>query len=222
MKTGKDLAERAARELEASPKTSTTTAGPSRPAIQDKARRDAINQVFALFRLNYHNQYYKAFEADDQLNQAKKLWVESLAEFPIEIILQAAKRCIEQAEFLPTLHRMRECCRAAQFAQLGLPDARSAYREACLAREPRNAQRWSHAAVYHAGLATGWHTLTSMPEKHALPLFEQHYCSVCDRLLAGEVLALPAPDSPAAAPPGAPDFDAQRAALKKLREETGL
>ena len=26
------------------------------------ARIDTINQVFALFRLNYHNQYYKAYE----------------------------------------------------------------------------------------------------------------------------------------------------------------
>ena len=76
--------------------------------------------------------------------------------------------------------------------------------------------------MYHAGIATGWHALTSLPEKTAFPLFEQHYHAVCERLLAGEVLALPAPDAAQAAAPAALDFDTQRAALKKLREDTGL
>ena len=111
MDTGKDLAERAARALAASSKTSQTAAGPTEP--QD-ARIDAINQVFALFRLNYHNQYYKAFEDASQLNQAKKLWLEALAGIDIESILRGARRCIEDSEYLPTLHRMLESCNAAR------------------------------------------------------------------------------------------------------------
>lgn len=220
MQTGKDLVEAAARALAASSKTSATAAGPSDPA-REGARIDAINQVFALFRLNYHNQYYRAFEDAGQLAQAKKLWLESLAEYPVEAILLGARRCIEEAEYLPTLARMRECCRAALFAALGLPDARTAYTEACLAPEPRTAHAWSHPAVWHAACATGWPLLTSAPEKTALPVFERHYHAACARLLAGEALALPAPPSsqPAAA---VPDFDAQRAALKKLREQTGV
>ena len=37
---------------------------------------EAINQIFALFRLNYHNQYYSAYPDAEQVNQVKKLcWV---------------------------------------------------------------------------------------------------------------------------------------------------
>lgn len=223
MQTGKDLAEAAVRALAASSKTSATAAGPSEAPARDAARVDAINQVFALFRLNYHNQYYRAYEDAGQLAQAKKLWLESLAEFPVESILLGARRCIEEAEYLPTLARMRECCRAALFAAMGLPDARAAYREACLAPQPRAAFAWSHPAVWHAACATGWSLLEGAPEKTALPVFERHYHAICARLLSGEQLALPAPLADASRTVGrVPDFDAQRALLRKLREDTGL
>ena len=64
--------------------------------------------------------------------------------------------------------------------------------------------------------------LSSVPEKTAFPLFEQNYATACDRLLAGEQLTLPAPPATSGAPPAPRDFDTQRAALKKLREQTGL
>jgi hypothetical protein len=187
------------------------------------ARIDTINQVFALFRLNYHNQYYKAYEDAQQLAQAKKLWLESLDEFAIETLLLGARRCIEESEYLPTLHRMRECCLAAQASVLGLPDAHTAYLEACRAPRDRESHAWSHPAVYHAGLATGWALLASTTEATAFPVFARHYAAVCARLRAGETLALPAPA--AAAPPAEPparDPGAQRAALARLRRETGI
>ena len=71
---------------------------------------DALNQVFALFRLNYHNQYYAAFPDNTQVNQIKKLWLESLADYPVEQILRGARHAIEHSEYLPTLNRMHECC----------------------------------------------------------------------------------------------------------------
>ena len=223
MQTGKDLAEAAVRALAASSKTSATAAGPSEAPARDATRVDAINQVFALFRLNYHNQYYRAFEDAGQLAQAKKLWLESLAEFPVEAILLGARRCIEGAEYLPTLARMRDCCREALFSAMGLPDARAAYREACLAPMPRAAFAWSHPAVWHAACATGWDLLSGATEKTAFPAFERQYEATCRRLMTGEHLALPAPENqttPAAS--SVPDFEHRRAALRKLREDTGL
>ena len=78
MEHGKDLVERAIRDLEASPRTSRTGAGRTEHR-RDPALVDAINQVFALFRLNYHNQYYSAYHDAEQLNQIKRLWLDSLA-----------------------------------------------------------------------------------------------------------------------------------------------
>lgn len=180
-----------------------------------------INQVFALFRLNYHNQYYSAFGEAAQLQQIKRLWLDSLVQFSPETILLGARRCIETSEYLPTLARMHSCCNEAHMDAHGLPDARSAYREACLAAQPREAQRWSHPAVYHAGRETGWLLLASTPEAKAFPLFEQRYREVCERLLGGELLELPPPS--AATPPAAPlSFAEQRENLQRLRQQLGL
>jgi FAD/FMN-containing dehydrogenase len=223
MEQGKELVERAIRDLEASSKTSRTGAGPTEPR-RDEDLVDAINQVFALFRLNYHNQYYSAFGDAAQLNQIKRLWLDSLAAHSPETILLGARRCIETSEYLPTLARMLECCQQARLSAQGLPDAHAAYREACLAPEPKQAQRWSHPAVFHAGRETGWFFLASTAESKAFPMFEKHYRAVCERIVSGEVLELPAPDASrtAAATLAASDADEQRARLAKLRAETGI
>src|SRR5512139_805351 len=184
MEHGKDLAERARRDLEASSKTSRTGAGQTEPR-RDAALVDAINQVFALFRLNYHNQYYSAYGDAEQLNQIKRLWLDSLGKHRPETILLGARRCIESSEYLPTLARMLDCCQQAQLQAQGLPEAHAAYREACLAPEPKHAQRWSHPAVFHAGREAGWFFLASAIESKAFPVFERHYRAVCDRIVDG-------------------------------------
>ncbi len=178
--------------------------------------------MFALFRLNYHNQYYSAFGDGSQLNQVKKLWLDSLASHSIEAILLGARHCIETSEYLPTLHRMLECCREAHLKAQGLPEVHAAYREACLAPEPKHAQGWSHPAVYHAGRETGWFLLASSPESKSFPAFERCYRALCDQLAAGATLALPSPGESTANSVAAPDIEQQRAQLARLRSDTGI
>ena len=170
------------------------TASPG-AAEPDAAQIDAINQVFALFRLNYHNQFYAAYPDNQQLDQAKRLWLEALANFPPEQLLRGARYALESSEYLPTLNRMLDSCGQA-LEDMGLPDARSAYREACNAPVPRTAQPWSHPAVYLAGRDAGWHFLSSEPESRTWPAFRRRYQDYCRRAMAGEQLQLPAPDSP--------------------------
>lgn len=150
--------------------------------------------MFALFRINYHNQYYKAYSDTQVLNQIKKLWLESLTQFSPDSIRQGARRVIESSEFLPTLNRMIRACQGDP-AHYGLPDAHSAYVEACRAASPKAAQNWSHSAVYHAGLASDWFFLSSSPEKVAFPVFERHYRRLCEQVMAGT--QLPQPQVPA-------------------------
>ena len=142
MADSKELIQQVAREIEASPTTSPTAAGHSssrQPPSEEQI--DAINQVFALFRLNYHNQFYAAYPDNEQLNQVKKLWLDALADFPVEQILRGAKHAIEHSEYLPTLNRMLECCQQG-LSDLGLPSPHDAYMEACRAPSPKSAQRW--------------------------------------------------------------------------------
>lgn len=183
-------------------KTSPTAAGHSNTKItNDRAKSapssahiDALNETFALFRINYHNQYYKAYSDDSVLSQIKKLWLESLSIFAAETILRGARKVIEESEYLPTLHRMIRACQGSP-EDFGLPDARTAYIEACRAHSPKAAHRWSHPAVYHAGLACDWFFLTSNSEKIAFPVFERHYRSLCEKVVNG--IDLPQPNTPA-------------------------
>lgn len=149
-----------------------------------------MNEVFALFRINYHNQYYKAYSDTQVLNQIKKLWLESLQRFAPETILRGARKVIEESEYLPTLHRMIRACQGNP-ETFGLPDAHTAYIEACRAPSPKAAQRWSHPAVYHAGLASDWFFLTSSSEKVAFPVFERHYLRLCEQVISGTELSQP-------------------------------
>jgi hypothetical protein len=177
--------------------------------------------VFALFRLNYHNQYYAAYPDQSQLVQIKKLWLEALAELPVEQILRGAKHAIEHSEYLPTLNRMIESCQAG-LSEYGLPDAREAYLEACRAASPKSAQPWSHPAVYLAGRDSDWFFLANNEERITWPVFRAHYQHHVAAVLRGETLAVPSPEAleQHKAEPLSPE--AQIAELKKLRDSSGL
>lgn len=192
------LSKTVVQEIEASSKTSPTAAGQTDNSSQrippSSSHIDAINQVFSLFRINYHNQYYKAYGDESLLIQAKKLWLESLSQFAPEAILRGAKKVLQECDFLPTLNRMINACQG-NLQEHGLPDAHRAYIEACQAPSPKAAYAWSHAAVYHAGVASDWYFLASSSEKNAFPIFERHYNRLCARVINGEQLA--APNAPA-------------------------
>lgn len=155
---------------------------------EDSSQRiDTINQVFALFRINYHNQYYAAFTDTSLLNQTKKLWLESLAVFSSEDILKGAKRAMEKSDYIPTLHKMIQFCQGDPNSH-GLPDAHQAYLEACQAPSPKNTFNWSHPAVYFSGKESGWYFLNSTPEYVAFPIFKENYKRWQDKVIAGEKL----------------------------------
>jgi len=163
-------------------KISLTAAGQTSPAntsnstLSNELRNeliDAINQVFTLFRINFHNQYYKAYSDDSALlSQAKKLWFESLKQYDANTVLEATKRIIEETEYLPTLHQMLNRC--AQ-TDSNAPSHHQAYVEACRAASPKAEQDWSHPAVYEAGKRSDWFFLSTTPEQFAFPVFKNNY-----------------------------------------------
>lgn len=188
---------------------------------------DTINQVFALFRLNFHNQFYSAYSDTELLNQTKRLWLDALAHCSVEQVLQGAKRVIESSEYLPTLHRMLECCEEFSIGN-GIPAPKQAYLEACNAPSPKAHHNWSHPMVYHAGLATGWHLLNTEAEKVSYPVFLRHYRELSRQAQQGNTFALPsaavgnaAVGSPEARPNPAADSIAQEH-LAKLKAEFNL
>lgn len=223
MQDSRETVQRVAQEIAASTRTSPTPPGRSEagPRQATEAHVEAINQVFALFRLNYHNQYYAAFPDAEQLRQIKKLWLESLSGFSVEHILKGARHALEHSEYLPTLHRMLECCQQGQ-AELGLPLAHDAYLEACSAPSPKSAHAWSHPAVYLAGRDSDWFFLASNPERLSWPVFKAHYDGYCARVLRGEVLTGPAAEALEHKPATPLPREEQLQRLRQLREDNGL
>ena len=206
----------------ASPTTSATQAGSDRVSEDDHGTLiEAINQVFALFRLNYNNQYYAAWSDAEQLRQVKRLWLEALNEFPSEIILRGARVAIENSDYLPTLNKMLQCCRTSLEA-FGLPDPRQAYLEACLATSPKLSFNWSHPAVYFAGRDSDWFFLANNPESTTWPIFQKHYEKWLLKAVRGESLTLPQQPELAHERPVALDPQAQKDALAALRKDIGL
>jgi hypothetical protein len=223
MPDSRDLIQQVAQEIEASRTTSPTPPGPTRAGREPdtETRIETINQVFALFRLNYHNQYYAAFPDAEQLKQIKKLWLDALSDYPVEQILKGAKHAIENSEYLPTLNRMLECCQQG-LSDLGLPSARDAYVEACQAPAPRASQAWSHPAVYLAGRDSDWYFLANNTERISWPVFKEHYQAYCTRVLQGETLSMPAREKLEHRQSKPLSRESQLAELKKLREGSGL
>lgn len=217
MKDSNSLINESVQEIAASKKTSTTEAGRSSTTLRHNTElQDAINQVFALFRINFHNQYHAAFSDTQLLNQAKKLWLETLGYFSAEQILRGARQVIEQSEYLPTLHRMIEHCEEAG-AATGLPSLREAYLEACTAPSPKAAHSWSHPVVYHAGKATGWRLLSHETEAMSFPRFRDHYRRLCQQMAQG--VEMPAPEKALPEKPAAPLSKAENIKqLQKLRK----
>ncbi len=189
-------------------KTLPTAAGHTELSGTENDLIDAISQVFTLFRINYHNQYYRAFPDEAVLNQAKKLWYGSLKNYDPRTLLEATKQIIEDMEYLPTLHQMlRRCSRAST----GAPEPHAAYREACQAPSPKAGHIWSHPAVYEAGKRADWFFLSTTPEQYAYPVFKTRYEEVLNEVANGATL------SPVAAPE-----EAEQVTEQALPREEGL
>ena len=73
------LAQAIVQKTEASATISPTPAGPTDTAPQPEPQVvEAINQVFALFRLNYHNQYYAAWSDAEQVKAGQTALVRGI------------------------------------------------------------------------------------------------------------------------------------------------
>ena len=165
------------------------------PAGQNNAPSDdqlsAINQIFELFRFNYHNQFLKAFPDLDTMNMAKRLWLRLLGDYSGEVIMRAAEKAVKENGWLPNVHEVLARCDVAEI--LGLPTAHAAYVEACRAPSPKKEFNWSHPAVYFAGRATDWFFIANEPEEKVFPVFKRNYDLLLNRIQNGEDLEIDLP-----------------------------
>lgn len=173
--------------------------------------------MFSLFRINYHNQFHAAFGDTQLLNQAKRLWKEALQPYSSQHILTAARRVIEESEYLPTVQKMLSTC-DAMLVEYGIPEVRQAYMEAANARSPKNAQPWSHPIVYLAGKAVGWFPMTHAPETMTFPAYAKAYRELVRKVLNGERFEVDAPPQIEHRNDRKADVETIRRELQELRD----
>lgn len=103
----------------------------------------------------------------------------------------------------PSAPEFRALCENRTPEAFGLPSEEHAYLEACR-RAYRNGpsldRPWSHPAVCHAALETGFHTLNTLKEDASRKLFARNYGIACRMVMDGEPLrtiplGLPDPES---------------------------
>ncbi|GAA6146790.1 replication protein P [Thalassolituus maritimus] len=185
----KQLLNRVTQQLKQASADSVTQAGQNSAPSDDQL--SAINQIFELFRFNYHNQFLKAFPDLDTMNMAKRLWLRLLGDYTGEVIMRAAEKAVKENSWLPNVHEVLARCDVAEV--LGLPSAHAAYVEACRAPSPKKEFNWSHAAVYFAGLSTDWFFIANEPEEKVFPVFKRNYELLLNRLQNGESLEIELP-----------------------------
>ena len=103
----------------------------------------------------------------------------------------------------PAAPQFRALCLSRDPEAFGLPSEEQAYREACrraYRNGPSLARPWSHPAVCHAALETGFHTLSTLKEDASRKLFARNYAAACRMVMDGQPLrsiplGLPDPDS---------------------------
>ncbi len=116
-----------------------------------------------------------------------------------------------------SLGDFRLLCRATP-ADLGLPDSRTAMREAACAPMPKDRYAWSHAAVYLTACNVGWYDMQHKTEAELFPIWDAAYAVMCRRVLDGETLTMPIPKAlPATVHVPLPP-EAARSRLAKIKE----
>lgn len=185
----KQVLNRVTQQLKQASADSVTPAGQNNAPSDDQL--SAINQIFELFRFNYHNQFLKAFPDLDTMNMAKRLWLRLLGDYTGEVIMRAAEKAVKENSWLPNVHEVLARCDVAEV--VGLPSAHAAYVEACRAPSPKKEFNWSHPAVYFAGRATDWFFIANEPEEKVFPVFKRNYDLLLNRIQNGEDLEIDLP-----------------------------
>ena len=160
------------------------TPGQKISSSERKSFINAIDNLFLKLELSYHYQFYKVFGTDHRLNEAKKLWAESLKKFPAECINTAIETVIQANDYLPTLTEILKACSESMDA-INIPTPQEAYIEAQKSSSPRQSFPWTHPIIYWAGREVGWELINSQNNNNTFQAFSKTYMRLVQEMKAG-------------------------------------
>ncbi len=150
---------------------------------------EAIDNLFLKLELSYHYQFYKVYGTDHRLNEAKKIWAESLKKYPSECIVSATELVIQTNDYLPTLTDVLKAC-SSSMDTINVPSIDEAFIEAQKSSSPRISYPWSHPIVYLAGREVGWEIINSASNQNTFQLFSKIYTRLVQEVKAGKIFEL--------------------------------
>jgi len=171
------------------------------PVSGDKYAADLMNDLFkSLFaakpgwRASFPN-IKDAVELDAAVNLLKKTWIKAFAENGINTKeqIQAAMRKVRKDpnKFLPSVGEFMEWTQPDP-TDYGLPDAESAYREACDNCHRPSRHKWSHNVVYAAGCIVQWFNLRTQSGKEDMKNTKRSYLrayqEACKDVMEGKTI----------------------------------
>ena len=160
----------------------------------------AIDNLFLKLELSYHYQFYKVFGTDHKLNEAKKLWAESLKKYPAECINAAVETVIQVNDYLPTLTEILKAC-SGSMGTMNIPTPQEAFVEAQKSSSPRQSFPWTHPIIYWAGREVGWELINSQNNNNTFQAFSKTYMRLVKEMKTGkEFKVTPAEESDAFKP----------------------
>ena len=160
------------------------TPGQKISSSERKSFINAIDNLFLKLELSYHYQFYKVFGTDHRLNEAKKLWAESLKKFPAECINAAIETVIQANDYLPTLTEILKACSESMDA-INIPTPQEAFIEAQKSSSPRQSFPWTHPIIYWAGREVGWELINSQNNNNTFQAFSKTYMRLVQEMKAG-------------------------------------
>lgn len=169
----------------------------SAPAIRNpesEAQRDAFAEQFGQFFIELQAifpAWRHALPTTDHLKAAKRQWFRAFQEAGItsagQISIGLRRARAEGGDFWPAPAAFVAWCKPT-LADLGLPDARSAFREAIDNAGRIENRHWTHRAVYNAAISVGLYDLSVMTTERAEKAFQTAYAAMCKAVMAGEEL----------------------------------
>lgn len=158
------------------------------------ASADDFGRMFNRFFLELQTifpAWQHALPNTERLNAAKRQWFLALQENRIttpELLQIGLRRArAEASDFWPSPGKFVAWCQP-QPTDLGLPDVRTAYREAIDNSGRVGDMHWSHPVVYHAAMQAGLRDLAVMQDEKARAVFDFAYATTVKAVLAGESL----------------------------------
>ncbi len=149
-----------------------------------------VNMLFARLTTIYGHKFKSVFESEQEIVIAKREWATSLQGYGEDVLVLAIERAKREFSWMPTIAEFLQLLQQCHQA-FGLPDAESAYAEACRYADTPSSHNWSHAAVYHAGYMTGWYELRQGEQERLRPRYQANYRALYERILRGEQLTVP-------------------------------